>query len=400
MDTTMNARIADRVCDLESTVVAGMLKRARELKSSGEPLISLVRGEPDFDTPGNIIHAASRAFERGETRYPPHRGIPELCVAIAEKVARDNGLRVDPHTDVLVTSGATMGSYLAIMSTVNPGDEILLPDPVYDAYRSIIRLAGGRPVPVPTEREGNHYVLPAKALEAKVSPRSKVLLLNTPWNPTGTVMTRAELEELATVALRHNLYMIMDEVYEKIIFDGNAHISLASLAEEVKSRTITVNSFSKTYAMTGWRLGYNVAPAALIDAMARLSRQSSRGPATAIQWAGVEALRGPQDQVQAMASAYARRRVQIVDGLSMIEGVRVLAPEGTFFVFVDTSAFGLDSLTLATHILEKGRVISTPGQGYGSLGQGHLRLSFAASSEDIAMGVERMRIALGDLPRD
>lgn len=386
--------LVDRVSDLAPPVVAEMLQRARALEGDGASLVSLVRGEPDFATPSRICRAAIDAIERGKTHYPPNKGLPELCTAVAEKLALENGLAVDPATDVLITTGATMGLYLAMMATVNPGDEVLLPDPIYDAYYSLIRLAGGRPVPVPTERDSHHFAMPIEALESKITPRSRVLLLNTPWNPTGSVMTKAELEAVGEAALRHNLFIIVDEVYEKLIFDGNTHVSFAALGDELKSRSITVQSFSKTYAMTGWRLGYNVAHRDLINDMLRLYQQCSRGPATFVQWAGVEALRGPQDEVQIMAAEYARRRKLMIDGLSKIERAQVFIPEGTFFAFVGTQAFGLNSRELAVYLLNEAHVLTAPGQSYGSRGEGHIRFSFAGSSEMIELGLARISEAL------
>lgn len=388
------SKIADRIRDLTPPVVADMLSRAQILEQKGRPVVSLVRGEPDFITPGRIRQAVAEALDRGKTHYPPSRGIPELCAAVTGKLARENNLRVDAETEVLVTTGATMGLYLALMATINPGDEVLLADPIYDAYYSIIRLAGGRPVPVPTERTGDHFVIPADALESSLTPHSKVVLLNTPWNPTGSVMTRVELETLGDLAIRRDLFLIVDEVYEKLVYDGHTHVSLASLDDELRSRSITVYSFSKSYAMTGWRLGYNVANRDLISAMLRLYQQSSRGPATCIQWAGVEALCGPQDDVQAMVADYADRRNIMIDALSRIEGATVFVPEGTFFVFVGMHPFGQDSQELATYLLNEAGVLTAPGHSYGCQGEGYIRLSFAGSQETIELGVERIRQAL------
>lgn len=397
MGVTDAVGIADRVGLLTPPIVAEMNRRARELEASGASLIRLVRGEPDFDTPERIRQAASEALARGETHYPPIPGIPDLRAAVAEKLAQDNDLEVDPGTEVLITTGATMGLYLALMATINPGDEVLLPDPVYDAYQGILRLAQGVPVAVPTERDGNHFVLPVEALAARITPRSKVLLVNTPSNPTGSVMRREELEAIADLALEHSLILVVDEVYEKIVFDGHQHVSLAGLGEEVRARTITVNSFSKPYAMTGWRLGYNVAPQHLVDAMVSIYQQSSRGPATFVQWAGVEALRGSQDELKAMIEAYTRRRSLMVDGLSKIEGAQACVPEGTFFLFVDMRSYGLVSMTLATYFLNEAQVLTTPGHAYGTQGQGYIRLSFAASAEAIEEGLERIKGSLARL---
>lgn len=399
MGTTTHGRVSDRVSNLRSPVVAQMLQRARALQDAGASLITLGRGEPDFDTPERICRAAVRALQRGETHYPAIQGIPELRVAVAEKLARENGLCVDPATEVLITTGGTMGLYLALMATVSPGDEVLLPDPIYDAYRGAIGLAGGRPVPVPSERAGDHFAVPVDTLRTHITSHSKALLLNTPWNPTGSVVTKSELESVGDLASEHNLFIIVDEVYENIVFEGHTHVSLAALAEELKSRTITVNSFSKTYAMTGWRLGYNVASEDLVSAMTRVYQQSSRGPVTFVQWAGVEALRGPQSGVQLMAQEYTRRRALLMEGLSDIAGVRTCVPEGTFFALVDIRDFGVSSLELADHLLNEGHLITIPGEAYGSLGEGHIRLSFAVSQDAILEGLARMSEALKRLSR-
>ena len=371
-----------------------MQRLAAELTARGEPVYRFVQGEPDFDTPAHIVEAAMRAMQDGYTHYPPSEGYLGLREAVAAKLARENGLEVDPRTEVIVTNGAGLGLYLAIMAVVDPGDEVLLSDPTYGPYRNDILLAGGTPVLVPLvpDTEGRPR-WDLAALEAAITPRTRAIIINTPSNPTGVVMNDAELAGIADLALRHDLVIIADEVYEKLVFDGAKHVSIATLAPEVAARTITVNSFSKTYAMTGWRLGYNAAPAALVATMEKVNSVCGRAAAAFVQQAGIAALHGPQDSIASMIEAYAARR-NLVDGqLREMPKVRWISPEGAFYFFIDASAFGLDSRELAERMLHDAHVILTPGTYYGPAGAGWLRLSFSTSPSELVEGLERMHDA-------
>jgi len=353
-----------------------------------------MRGEPDFATPAHISDAAVAALRNGRTRYPDNRGELRLREAIAVKLARDNGFTADPAAEVLVTTGATLGIHCALMALLSAGDEVLLPEPIYDAYQSPIRLAGGQARFVPASIEQGRFTVSIEAIEAAVTPRVRVLLLNTPWNPVGTVFRRGELEALAELTVRHDLTLISDEIYEAITYDGARHVSPASLGREVQTRTVTINSLSKTYAMTGWRAGYCAGPAAIIQQMFMALQQSSRGPATFIQDAAAEALTGSQTCVDDMRTEYARRRQQVLDALHDVPRVTVLPPEGGFFAMVDVHELGISSGELRRRLLIDSGVAVVHGAAYGPTGEGTLRVSFGSGGETLAGGLQRLRDGL------
>jgi aspartate aminotransferase len=381
--------IADRVSRLVPTAVNSILAEVRQLQAQGRDLVSLMRGEPDFKTAPHITLAAAEAMSRGRTGYPDNRR-----EAVAAKLARENGLSYSPGTEILANSGATFGIYAALAALLNEGDQVLVPDPVYDAYQSPVRLAGGEVVRVRSAIVEGRFTLPAEAIEQAITPRSKVLLLNTPWNPTGTVFTRAELEAIAAVALRHNLVLLSDEIYEAITYGEAKHVSPAVVVPELRERCVLVNSLSKTYAMTGWRVGYTAAPEAITKAMLLVLQQSSRGPATFIQDAAAAALNGPQDCVREMHAEYSRRRALLLDKLDGIAGVRVLEPEGGFFAMLDVRAKGVPSNGIRKRLLEESGVVVVHGAAYGAGGEGTLRVSFASGGEVLLTGLACLRQGL------
>ncbi|HBY98218.1 MAG: pyridoxal phosphate-dependent aminotransferase [Ardenticatenaceae bacterium] len=384
----MRSFVASRVSAAAASAVSEMLHKARQLEAEGQKLVYLMRGEPDFDTPAHIREAAGAALQAGQTHYPPIQGLPELRRAVADRVQRDFGLALDPDVEVLVTTGATMGLYVALMATIEPGDEVLIPDPIYDPYPTIVRMASGVPVRVPTQaNSGGHFSATAEVIEAAVTARTKAILINNPWNPTGTVMTREELERLSELARARDLLLIVDEIYEKLVFAGHAHTSLAALSPEARQRTITVNSLSKTYAMTGWRVGYNIAPPSITRAMLRIAEQFSRSASTFVQAAATRALNGPQEPVDHMMQTYARRR-ELLGRLFRKAGLPVNLPEGTFFLFADIRSFGRSSAELCKHLLQTAHVVTMPGSAYGPGGEGYIRLSFAYDETSLIQGVE------------
>jgi aspartate aminotransferase len=356
-----------------------------------------MRGEPDLPTPGHIVEAAVRALSDGRTGYPDNRGEPRLREAVAAKLARDNGLGYDPATDILVTTGATFGIYAALTALLDRGDEVLLPDPVYDAYQSPILLAGGRARAVRAPIVGGRFVLTAEALERSVTPQSRVLLLNTPWNPVGTVFREDELQAIGAFVLRHDLLLVSDEIYEAIVYEGHRHLSPASLSPEVKRRTVLVNSLSKTYAMTGWRAGYCAASAEIIASMFLVLQQSSRGPATFVQDAAAAALTSSQACVESMRREYAARRGVVLSRLAALPRVRVLAPEGGFFAMVDARETGIPSNDLRRRLLTDHGVVVAHGSAYGEGGEGTLRVSFASGGDTLTTGLDRLREGLASL---
>ena len=382
---------------LRPTAVNTILGEVRAAQAAGRSLVSLMRGEPDLPTPRHILDAATRALADGRTGYPDNRGEPRLRDAVAEKLARDNGLAYDPATEILVTTGATFGIYAALMALLKDGDEVLLPDPVYDAYQSPIVLAGGRARAVRAPIVDGRFVLSAEALEASLTPRSRMLLLNTPWNPVGTVFREEELQAIADFVIRHDLILVSDEIYEAIVYDGHRHRSPAALSSELRNRTVLVNSLSKTYAMTGWRAGYCAAPAAMINAMFLVLQQSSRGPATFIQDAAAVALTSSQACVAAMRDQYSSRRSIVLSRLGDLRRVRVLAPEGGFFAMVDARATGIPSNDLRRRLLNDHGVVVVHGSAYGEGGEGTLRVSFASGGETLTTGLERLHEGLARL---
>ena len=382
---------------LKPTAINTILAEVRQVEAKGTTVVSLMRGEPDFPTPAHIGDAAIKALKAGRTTYPDNRGEPGLREAVALKLGRDNGLSYDPATEILVTTGATLGIHSALMALIADGDGVLLPDPVYDAYQSPIRLAGGVIQPVRASILRDRFVLDAEALDAAATSSSRALILNTPWNPVGTALTEAELRAIAEFVIRRDLLLISDEIYEAIVYDGHRHISPASVSPELRARTVLVNSLSKTYAMTGWRVGYCAAPAPLISAMLLVLQQSSRGPATFIQDAAAVALTAAQDSVQEMRRQYAERRSQVLSALEGLPRARALAPEGGFFVMVDVRATRIPSNEIRRRLLHDHGVAVVHGSAYGPGGEGTLRVSFASGGDILADGLARLREGLSRL---
>jgi aspartate aminotransferase len=388
--------LAHRISHLKPTAVNAILAEMRAAQSAGKSLVSLMRGEPDFPTPLHIVEASIRALHNGRTAYPDNRGEKSFREAAAQKLERDNRLKFDPATEVLATTGATLGVYAALMAMLNEGDEVLLPDPVYDAYQSPVRMAGGRIRLVPSQILDGRFVITEEALEQSWSPAAKVMILNTPWNPVGTVLTRSELEIVTSFCERRNLFLISDEIYEAITYEDATHISPLEVAPTLRDRCVLVNSLSKTYSMTGWRVGYCAGPAPLIQAMFLVLAQSSRGPATFVQDAAAEALTGPQDCVTSMRGEYANRRERVI---AKLPGIRVLAPEGGFFAMVDVRESSLSSNEIRKRLMNDYGVVVVHGAAYGAGGEGTLRVSFASGGENLSRGLDRLREGLLELTR-
>jgi aspartate aminotransferase len=376
------------------TAVNTVLREVRELQGEGKRLLSLMRGQPDTRTPAHIVEAAYQALRDGRTGYPDNQGEPNLRQAVAQKLSREQQLDYDPDREILITDGATCGIALALAALIEPGAEVLLPDPIYDAYLSPIALWGGQVVRVPASIRAGRFVFDRAALEASCTPRAQVLLLNNPWNPVGTVLTRAELQAVMDFAGKHNLFVISDEIYEALVYDGREHVSPASLSNPARDRTLLVNSLSKTYAMTGWRVGYCAGPPKIIQGMLRVLQQFSRGPATFVQDAAACALRSSQECVRQMAVEFQERRDRVVSGLRGIPGVQPLVPEGGLFVMIDIRQLGLPSEDVRRYLLRETGVVVIHGSAYGPAGEGTLRVSFAAGGETLERGLERLREGL------
>ena len=390
-------QISARTSLLTPTAVNRILAEVLAHTASGASVVSLMRGEPDLPTPAHVTAAAMASLTRGRTSYPDNRGEMALREAVAAKLTRDNALTYSPGTDILVTTGATFGIYAALTAVLNEGDAVLVPDPIYDAYHSPIRLAGGTSIAVGSTLAAGRFELDMDALERSVTPSTRALLLNTPWNPVGTVLRTSELRAVAEFVLHHNLLLISDEIYEAIVYDGHRHVSPASLSPELRARTVLVNSLSKTYAMTGWRVGYCAGPAELIQAMFLVLQQSSRGPATFVQDASAVALAGPQDTVEDMRLEYAARRETVIRTLAGMPRVRVLPPEGGFFAMVDIRDTGVPSDEARRRLMQGAGVVVVNGSAYGPGGEGTLRVSFASGGDTLRRGLELLRQGLSQL---
>ncbi|HYS17941.1 MAG TPA: pyridoxal phosphate-dependent aminotransferase [Candidatus Binatia bacterium] len=394
--------LADRLKTLAPSSTLAVQAKARELRRRGVDVISFGAGEPDFDTPERIKDAAIQAMRRGQTKYTEVGGIPELRAAVCGKFKRDNGLAYEP-ADVLVSCGAKHSLFNLAVALLNPGDEVLVPSPYWVSYPEQARLLGAVPIAVPTH-EATGFDLDPERLRAAVTPRTKVIVLNSPNNPTGAVFSPASLAAVAKLAVERNVFVVSDECYEALTFEGR-HVSIAALDPEVKARTLVVNTCSKAYAMTGWRIGFAAGPRELIRAMTDVQSQVTSNPSSIAQWAAVEALAGPQDEVARMAGEFDRRRRVIVQGLNALPGVSCVMPKGAFYVFANVSRlFGrrwkaaADTTTLkgsvdvTAFLLEEAKVAVVPGVDFGS--DDHVRLSYATSEALITEGLTRMASAL------
>jgi len=362
--------------------------RARALEATGRSVIHLEIGEPDFDTPSNVREAAKAALDAGATHYPPFAGIPDLRAVIAEDSAARKGFPIDP-SQVFVTVGGKGVMVYAILALVDPGDEVIVPDPGYPIYESLTRFIGGVPVPIPIRME-NEFRLDVDELASLITPRTKLLIVNSPANPTGGVLTRSDIERIAELAVRHDLLVLADEIYARILYDGAEHVSLASLPG-MADRTIVLDGFSKTYAMTGWRLGYAIVPKWLEKAYGTLIINTVSGATAFAQAGAVEALRGPQGEVDDMVTEFRARRDLIVDGLNEIPGIRCLKPHGAFYVFPDIAATGLTGAELADRLLPETGVCVLAGTAFGQVGKDHIRISYANSRENLTEALGRLR---------
>jgi aspartate/methionine/tyrosine aminotransferase len=386
-------KLAERMSRIGTETAFEAAARARALEATGRSVIHLEIGEPDFDTPANIRDAAKRALDRGATHYTPTPGIPELRAAIATDATARKGFAVTPDR-VIVTPGGKPVMFFAVLALVDEGDEVIYPDPGFPIYESMARYVGGRAIPCPIRQE-NGFRLDPDELAALVTKRTKLVILNSPANPTGGVSTREDLERIAAMARKYDFTILADEIYGRILYEGE-HVSIASLPD-MADRTIVLDGFSKTYAMTGWRLGYAIVPEPLVTPFTRLIVNSVSCTNAATQWAGVEALTGPQDSVDAMVAEFKARRDLIVDGLNAIPGVKCLRPAGAFYAFPDISATGLTGAELADRLLNEGGVSALAGTAFGEVGRFHLRFSYATSRENIAEAVRRTRAVVGPL---
>ncbi len=382
---------ADRVHHLAPEGAYYMLARAQALEATGREIIHLEIGQPDVPTFENVAQAGIRAIQEGHTRYNPPAGLPALREAIAEDVGRRRGIAVRP-SQVVVGPGAKPALLFPTLALVRPGDEAIYPDPGFPTYSAMIGVAGGVPVPIPLREEEN-FSFDLTVFDRVVSDRTRLIILNSPSNPTGGVLPMPALERIADAAQRHDIWILSDEIYTRLVFDGVTVPTIASLPG-MAERTVICDGFSKTYAMTGWRLGFGIMPEALAERVTLLLTHSIGCTATFTQYAGLEALTGPQDQVEAVVAKYQRRRDVLVDGLNAIPGLQCRRPQGAFYAFPNVSAFGRTSDWLADYLLEEAGVAVLPGTAFGEAGEGYLRLCFANSMQNIHIALERIAAAL------
>ncbi len=370
-----------------------VLAKAKQLEAQGRNIIHLEIGQPDFPTPENIIEAAYKAMKEGHTGYCPSAGVPAFNEVVAQHITETRGVEIRPQ-EVTVTPGAKPIIFFTILALIDEADEVIYPEPGFPVYESVIDFIGGKAVPLPLREEvGFRFRL--EDLEAAISERTKLLILNSPQNPTGGTLTLEDLQVIAELAQKHNFYVLSDEVYSRILYEG-VHHSILSLPG-MKERTILIEGHSKTYAMTGWRLGYGVAPEPIADKITQLTINSNSCTATFTQLAGIEALTGPQTFVTEMVAEFQGRRDAIVDGLNAIDGVSCVKPLGSFYVFPNVTALPLSCEDLADYLMEKADVALLPGTAFGKQGDGYLRLSYANSLENIREALERMERAIAQL---
>lgn len=381
---------ADRMDRLGTESAFEVLAKANGLEAQGKDIVHLEIGQPDFITPANISEAAFRAMKDGHTGYGPSAGLLEFREVIAEHISETRGVEIHPD-EVTVTPGAKPIIFFTILALVNEGDEVIYPNPGFPIYESVIDFIDGKAVPLPL-REEVDFRFRIEDLEASISDRTKLLIINSPQNPTGGTLAKSDLEAIAELAVKHNFYVLTDEVYSRILYEG-VHDSLISLPG-MKERTILLEGHSKTYAMTGWRLGYGIAPTELADKITQLTINSNSCTATFTQFAGIEALKGPQDFVHEMVTEFRTRRDAIVDGLNVIEGVSCIKPLGAFYVFPNVSQLPLSCQDLSDYLLEDAGVAVLPGTAFGKYGDGYLRLSYANSLENIQEALARMDSAI------
>jgi len=381
MALSINKRIQNLVASSTLTITA----RAKELKAQGQDVVNFAAGEPDFDTPEPIKQAAIRAIHEGLTKYTPSIGTPALREAIADKFKKDNHINYTP-AQIVVSCGAKHSLYNIIQVLADDGDEVLIPSPYWVSYPEMVKCAGATPVFIPTTADTDFKITPTH-LRGALSPKTRVMILNSPSNPTGALYTRTELEALAEIIVERDLYVISDEIYEKLIYDSDEYTSLASLGKEIYDRTITVNGVSKTYAMTGWRIGYCAGAAEVMGYIKKLQDHSTSNPSSISQMAALAALQAPVEVVVDMQKEFKQRRDLLMKGIDSIPQLSYIRPAGAFYLFCDVSRLG-DSFAFAQDILNEKYVAMIPGEGFGA--PGFVRMSFATSQAKIQEGVKRI----------
>ncbi len=378
--------ISSNAASLSPSLTLAVTNRAKEMKAKGEQVFGLAGGEPDKDTPENIKQAAIQALQNGATKYTPSAGLPELRQAISEKLKRDNGLDYTPD-QICVCSGAKPAVYSALRAVISEGDEVIIPSPYWVSYPSMVQLCGGTPVFVETKAE-NGWKITADEFADAMTPRTKLIILTTPHNPTGAVYTGEELRAIGEVAIDEDILILSDEIYEHLIYDDAKHVSIASLSKELYDLTITINGFSKSYAMTGWRLGYSAAPEAIAQTIRLIQDHTSSNATTFAQYGALEALNGDQSFVSDLREEYDFRRQYVVERLKAMPKISVVEPKGAFYCFVDIGGTGMDSLAFCERLLERYKVAAVPGIAFGN--DHAIRISYCTTLDVLKEGLDRL----------
>ena len=378
--------LASRVSHVTPSLTLAIAARAKAMKADGLPVCSFSAGEPDFDTPDHIKAAAKTALDQGKTRYGPAAGEPALRQAIAHKLQRENGLCYGSE-NVIVTNGGKHSLYGLMMALIEAGDEVIIPTPYWVSYPEMVKLAGGTPVLVPTTPDQNYRITPEQLRQA-ITPRTKLFVLNSPSNPTGMIYSPEEIRALAAVVVEADIWVVSDEIYEKILYDGATHLSIGAVSDAAFERTIISNGFAKGYSMTGWRVGYLAGPQPLIEAVSTIQGHSTSNVCTFAQYGAIAALQGPQDCVATMGRAFAERRQVMLERCRQIPGFSCGQPEGAFYLYIDIQPLGMDSLPFCTQLLDEKYVATIPGIAFGT--EGTIRLSYATSMEVILEGMDRL----------
>jgi aspartate aminotransferase len=379
-------KLAARVGEVTPSITLAIAAKAKAMKAEGIDVCSLSTGEPDFDTPEHIKAAAKEALDAGKTKYGPVAGEPQLKAAIARKLQSDNNLNYQPE-NILVTNGGKHSLYNLMMAAIDPGDEVIIPAPYWLSYPEMVKLASGKPVIVRTDASTGYKITPEQ-LSGAITPKTKLFVLNSPSNPTGMVYTRAELQALAEVIVDRDILVVADEIYEKIIYDGAQHVSIGSLGKEIFDRTLISSGFAKAYSMTGWRVGYLAGPIELIKASSTIQGHSTSNVCTFAQYGAISALESSQESVEKMRQAFAQRRQVIFELLDAVPGISCIKPDGAFYMFVNISKTGMNSLEFCDAFLEQQQVAVIPGIAFGA--DDHIRLSYATDLGTIKKAVERL----------
>jgi len=390
-------KISKRAQNITPSATMRISALAKEMNRRGEHVVSLSMGEPDFPTPEKVKLAGIKAIENNKTKYTVNTGVPELREAISAKLKKDNNLDFSSD-EIIVSNGAKHSLYNALLAIIDEGDEVLIPAPYWVSYPHMVNLAQGKPIIVGS-REENGFKISVEDLEEKVTEKTTAIIFCNPSNPTGAAYLKEEIERLAKFFVEKNIIVIADEIYEKLVFGGFKFTSIASLNEEIKSKTIVINGVSKAYSMTGWRIGYAAGPKEVISAMSRIQSHSTSNASSISQFAALEALTGPQDEVETMRVEFEKRRNYLQKELNGIEGINCNLPEGAFYLFPNVSAYFNDeikgSTEFATYLLQEGKVATVPGEAFGM--EGFIRISYAAAMEELEEAVKRIKSALNDL---